>query len=66
MHKNFEINQTKIKSGSQLGRKVAPHDSKSDLPLAYDEPCVQTESLMFYDMKIAVHLEFIFIFLICM
>ena len=31
--KKFEINQTKIKGGCQLGRKVVPHDSKSDLPL---------------------------------
>ena len=34
MHKKFEINRTKIKGGCQLGRKVAPHDSKSDLPLS--------------------------------
>ena len=33
MHKKFEINQTKIKGGCQLGRKVVPHNSKSDLPL---------------------------------
>ena len=30
MHKKFEINRTKIK-----GRKVVPHDSKSDLPLDF-------------------------------
>ena len=35
MHKKFEINQTKIKGGCQSGRKVVPHDSKSDLPLGY-------------------------------
>ena len=29
----FENNQTKIKGGCQLGRKVVTHDSKSDLPL---------------------------------
>ena len=29
----FEINRTKIKVGCQSGRKVVPHDSKSDLPL---------------------------------
>ena len=34
MHKKFEINRTKIKVGCQSGRKVVPHDSKSDLPLA--------------------------------
>ena len=33
MHKKFEINQTKIKGGSQFGRKVVNHSSKSDLPL---------------------------------
>ena len=31
---HFEVNQTKIKGGRQLGRKVVPQDSKSDLPLA--------------------------------
>ena len=33
MQKKFEINQTKIKGGCQLGRKVVTHNSKSDLPL---------------------------------
>ena len=33
MHKKFEINRTKIKGGCQSGRNVAPHESKSDLPL---------------------------------
>ena len=33
MHRKFEINRTKIKGGCQSGRKVVPHDSKSDLPL---------------------------------
>ena len=33
MHKKFDINGTKIKGGCQSGRKVVPHDSKSDLPL---------------------------------
>ena len=27
------MNETKIKGGCQSGRKVAPHDSKSGLPL---------------------------------
>ena len=27
------MNQTKIKGGCQSGRKVVPHNSKSDLPL---------------------------------
>ena len=30
---DFEVNQTKNKGGCQSGRKVIPHDSKSDLPL---------------------------------
>ena len=34
MHKKFEINGTKIKGGCQSGRKVVPHNSMSDLPLA--------------------------------
>ena len=34
MHKRFEIDRAKIKGGCQSGRKVVPHDSKSDLPLA--------------------------------
>ena len=34
MQKKFEINQTKIKGGCQLGRKVVAQDCKSDLPLA--------------------------------
>ena len=33
MHKKFEINRTKIKGLCQPGRKVATHNSKSDLPL---------------------------------
>ena len=33
MHKKFEINQTKIKDGYQLGGKVVTHNSMSDLPL---------------------------------
>ena len=34
MHKKFEINRTKIKGSCQSGRKMATHDSKSDLPLS--------------------------------
>ena len=30
---DFEVNETKIKGSCQWGRKVVPHDSKSDLPL---------------------------------
>ena len=33
MHKKFEINWRKIKGGSQSGRKVVTHNSKSDSPL---------------------------------
>ena len=33
MHKNFEINRTKIMGGCQSGRKVVTHNSKSDLLL---------------------------------
>ena len=36
MHKKFEIYWTKIRDCCQLGRKVLPHNSKSDLPLAAD------------------------------
>ena len=38
MQKKFEINQTMIKGGSQLGRKVVNHNSKSDLPLVIIKP----------------------------
>ncbi len=38
----FEINRTKIKGCCQSGRKVVPHDSKSDLPLV----CVQYHDLL--------------------
>ena len=37
MHKKFEINQTKIKGGCQSGRKVVPHNSKSDWPLVCEQ-----------------------------
>ena len=29
----FELNRTKMKGGCQSGRRVVPHDSKSDLPV---------------------------------
>ena len=32
-HAQEVINQTKIKGGCQLGRKVSTHNSKNDLPL---------------------------------
>ena len=31
--KGIQVIQTKIKGGCQSGRKVVPHNSKSDLPL---------------------------------
>ena len=36
MHKKFEINRTKFKGSCQSGRKMVPHDSKSDSPLILD------------------------------
>ena len=35
MHNKFQINQTKIKGSCLSGRKVATHDSMSDLPLIH-------------------------------
>ena len=46
MYKKFEINWTKIKGDCQSGRKVVPHDSKSDLPLVEN-----------YFFKIAIFVE---------
>ena len=46
MHKKFELNQTKIKGSCQLGRKVATHNSKSDLPLADCRQLWLTSSIM--------------------
>ena len=36
---DFEINQKKIKGGCQSGRKVVPHDFKSDSPLVLHTKC---------------------------
>ena len=36
-HVTFEVNQTKIKGGCQLGRKVVIHNYMSDLPLEEGE-----------------------------
>ena len=36
MHKKSEVNRTKIKGGSQLGRKALILNYKSDLPLGVD------------------------------
>ena len=56
MHKKFEINQTKIKGGCQLGRQVVTHNSKSDLPLAKvtDWPEPNKESLLAMNVMISV------------
>ena len=35
MHKNFEMNRTKIKGGCQSGRKVVTRNSKCDSPLVW-------------------------------
>ena len=51
MNENFDINGTKIKGGCQLGRKVVPHDSKSDLPL------VENILLLFDDFFCAIKLH---------
>ena len=45
MHKKFEINQTKIKGGCLLGRKVVPHGSKSDLRLTSEILSIYARSL---------------------
>ena len=36
MHKKFEINWTNIKADCQSRRKVATHNTKSDLPLTIE------------------------------
>ena len=58
MHKQFEINITKIKGGCRSGRKVVNHNSKSDLPLVHNNinPTVQncvTIHNMKHNMKLA-------------
>ena len=40
---HFEVNQTKIKGDSQSGRKVVPHNSKSNLPLSWHTYCAESE-----------------------
>ena len=54
MQKKLEINRTKIKGSFQWGRKVASHDSKSDLPLVnnYSTFTFQTKcNISAFDMK---------------
>ena len=53
MHKKFEINRIKIKGGCQSGRKVVPHDSKSDLPLSG----IHEEKHNFSSFKIQIRLK---------
>ena len=48
MHKKFEINPTKIKGGCQSGRKGIAHNSKSDLPLSWQDWVV----VMFFERKL--------------
>ena len=43
---DFEVNQTEVKGGCQLGRKVVTNDSKSDLPLAPTLPAFWQISLV--------------------
>ena len=52
---DFEVNQTKIKGGSQSGRKVVTHDSKSDLPLACLARRPQRSDLHQYATRTAGH-----------
>ena len=59
MHKKFEINQTKIKGGCQLGRTVVTHNFKSDLPLAKtiihkDKPFCNIQETLMSDYLIKV------------
>ena len=53
MHKKFEINRTKIKSGCQSGRKEVPHDSKSDLPLMGIR--IRADDLRLYLIGVSLH-----------
>ena len=43
------LNQTKIKGGCQMGRKMVPHDSKSDLPLVLLGPGLRPATYIFLD-----------------
>ena len=51
MLKKLEINWTKIRGGCQSGRKVAPQDSKSDLPLEDQAAYIQITPPQFCDPK---------------
>ena len=53
MYKKFEINQTKIEGGSQSGRKVVTHNSKSDLPLMGIR--IRADDLRLYLIGVSLH-----------
>ena len=55
MHKKFDINQAKIKGGCQLGRKVVPHNSKSDLPLTIHNSLSDNNGKDRYNENIRIH-----------
>ena len=55
MLKKFEISQTKIKGGCQLGRKVVIHNSKSDLPLTSEYMCYQEVKIKYCDARSAAN-----------
>ena len=52
MNKKFEVNQTNIKGSYQSGRKVVPHDSKSDLPLALVNENIVFSSFVFFISRV--------------
>ena len=56
MHTKFEINWTKIKGGYQSGRKVIPHNFKSNLPLTR----LQIENFIILYLKSVYILDFYF------
>ena len=56
MDKKFEINRAKIKAGCQSGRKVVPHDSKSDLPL----DTYTTGDKVKYSIMLSLVMQYIF------
>ena len=61
MQKKFEKNRTKIKGGCQSGRKVVPHNSKSDLPLVERRELSQKTVLSSRSYKFPQHGEYMII-----
>ena len=51
MHEKFEINWTKIKGSCQSRRKVVTHNSKSDLPLIFENIYVTQNLEKFYTVR---------------